>query len=72
MCGGGNVSYTTLVDGMVRDGSGDGVVMRVETLVVFAVKSMNTTSGNFKNRRRSECRTQAIASEKIPRLSVMG
>ena len=30
------------------------------TLVVFAVKSMNTTSGNFENKRRSECRTQAI------------
>ena len=32
------------------------------TFVVFAVKSMKTTSGNFVNRRRSECRTQANAA----------
>ena len=34
------------------------------TLVVFAVKSMNTTSGNLKNKRRSECRTHAMATTK--------
>jgi hypothetical protein len=29
--------------------------------VVFAVKSMKTTSGNFRNNRRSSCRTHATA-----------
>jgi hypothetical protein len=41
-----------------------------ETLVVFAVKSMKTTSGKFKNKRRSACRTQVIARGKGRRLVI--
>ena len=49
--------YTQLVS-KVRAYTGKG-----GTLVVFAVKSMNTTSGNLVNKRRSECRTHAITIE---------
>ena len=68
MCGRGIsvVNAQPMADG----GSDVEWVMVGVTLVVLAVKSMKTTSGNLWNKRRSECRTHAIARQKRYRWGV--